>query len=302
MVEYFIRGSDDMNKLYGIIYVILSSVCFSIMPIFAKFCYKNGMNCYNVLFYRFLFCSIILFIYLKIKKVPLKITKEQLKIMLRLAIIGYTFTCFLLFLSYEYISAGMSTIIHFTYPIIVTVASFVIYKDKITYKKVISLTTAIIGIYILIGVKGQHLDKTGILVAFASAIFYAYYIIGTSNKNIKKLDSFVITLYISAISSVCFFVACLFKNTIYFQVNFQTVFNLLCLSVFSTIIALMALVKGVKIIGPSTASILNTLEPILSIILGIVILNEDLTVNIAIGSILVLFAIIYLTICENKSA
>lgn len=124
-----------MSRIQGIFYVILSSICFSAMPIFAKFCYNSGMNSYNVLFFRFLIASILLLLYLKIKGISIKIKKHQLKILFFLSTIGYSATSILLFLSYNYISVGMATIIHFVYPLMVTIVSFFIYREKITLKK-----------------------------------------------------------------------------------------------------------------------------------------------------------------------
>ncbi|WP_027623139.1 DMT family transporter [Clostridium lundense] len=289
-----------MNRLYGIFYVILSSVCFSVMPIFAKFCYKSGMNSYNVLFFRFLIAVIILLFYLKIKGISLKIEKSQFAVLFFLSTIGYSATSLLLFLSYNYISVGMATIIHFIYPLMVTIASFLIYKEKITIKKLCSLFLAIIGVYILIGFENGSLNKYGVIISFLSAIFYAYYIIGASNEKVKTMNNFVMTFYITLISSFCIGIMCLFRGDFYFKTDILGVVSLILIGLISTVISLMTLIEGIKIVGPSVASILNTLEPILSIILGIVILKEPITINIVIGTILVLLSVIIITLDKNS--
>lgn len=290
-----------MERLYGIFYVILSSICFSAMPIFAKFCYKSGMNSYNVLFFRFLIASIILLFYLRIKRISLKIEKDQFKILFLLSTIGYSATSLLLFLSYNYISVGMATIIHFIYPVMVTIASFIIYKEKITIKKLSSLFLAIVGVYILIGFKDGSLNKYGVIISFLSAIFYAYYIIGTSNEKVKSMNNFLMTFYITLISSICIGIMCLFRGDFNFVINFSGIVSLFSIAIISTVISLMALIKGIKMVGPSVASILNTLEPILSIILGIILLNEPININIVIGTILVLLSVIVITLDKNPS-
>lgn len=289
-----------MNRLYGIFYVILSSICFSVMPIFAKFSYKSGMNSYNVLFFRFLIAAIILLFYLKIKGISLKIEKSQFKVLFFLSTIGYSATSLLLFLSYNYISVGMATIIHFIYPLMVTIASFLIYKEKVTIKKLCSLFLALIGVYILIGFESGSLNKYGVIISFLSAIFYAYYIIGASNEKVKAMNNFVMTFYITLISSFCIGIMCLFRGDFYFKTNFSGVISLISIALISTVISLITLIKGIKIVGPSIASILNTLEPILSIILGIIILKEPVTINIVIGTILVLLSVIIITLDKNS--
>jgi len=50
-------------------------------------------------------------------------------------------------------------------------------------------------------------------------------------------------------------------------------------------VALMAFIQGVKIIGPSKASIISTLEPIISLILGLLILKESISSNIFVSKV-----------------
>lgn len=57
-----------MKNLKGILLVIISAISFGLMPVFAKVAYENGSNNYTVLALRFIFSSIILFIYMKLKK------------------------------------------------------------------------------------------------------------------------------------------------------------------------------------------------------------------------------------------
>lgn len=64
---------------------------------------------------------------------------------------------------------------------------------------------------------------------------------------------------------------------------------------FTSIMAVILLQTGIKMIGASTASILSTFEPIVGIILGVLILNETITIRIIVGVILVMFSVIILT-------
>ena len=57
----------------------------------------------------------------------------------------------------------------------------------------------------------------------------------------------------------------------------------------------MAFLEGVRLIGPSKASILSTIEPIVSLILGIIILGEPISSRIIIGSIMIVLSVVILT-------
>ena len=60
-----------MKNYKGIIYAILASVAFGLMPIFAKNAYIHGSNSATVLIYRFSIAAVLLFIYLNFKNINL---------------------------------------------------------------------------------------------------------------------------------------------------------------------------------------------------------------------------------------
>ena len=84
----------------GFVCAILSSVLFGLMPMMTKEIYLLGGNPLSVSVYRFLF------------SVP-----------------------FLLFQSYEYISSGMATTIHFIYPVLVLLGSILFFRERLTWQK-----------------------------------------------------------------------------------------------------------------------------------------------------------------------
>ena len=71
-----------MDNYKGILYAILSSLAYAIMPIFAKVAYDSGSNSTSALIFRFLIAGVVLLIYLKIKKINLKISFKQFFIFL----------------------------------------------------------------------------------------------------------------------------------------------------------------------------------------------------------------------------
>ncbi len=57
---------------------------------------------------------------------------------------------------------------------------------------------------------------------------------------------------------------------------------------------------GIQTIGPQDTSILSTFEPITSIALSVLILNEPFGIKTALGVVLILAAIILVSVFENK--
>ncbi|EQB89754.1 hypothetical protein M918_19090 [Clostridium sp. BL8] len=85
-----------MKKLNGIIYALLSSAAFGIMPIFAKYAANNGSNTLSILSTRFLLSALILFVYFLFKKINYKIDKNQLKALAVVSLCGFVPTASLL--------------------------------------------------------------------------------------------------------------------------------------------------------------------------------------------------------------
>ena len=52
----------------GVILAIISAICYGMNPLGALFLYEEGLNVNSVIFYRFIFASILLAIFMLIKK------------------------------------------------------------------------------------------------------------------------------------------------------------------------------------------------------------------------------------------
>ncbi|MBU3154803.1 DMT family transporter [Clostridium estertheticum] len=284
-----------MEKTKGILYIILSASAFGIMPILAKLSYRGGANTYSTLFLRFLFAAIMLFYYLKTKGISMKLTKKQSILILIIGVFGFTLTTSSLYMSYNYIGIGMASMIFYIYPSIVTILAYMFYKEKIYFRKIISLIISLMGIYILIDKASVSFNIKGIILALIAAVLYSLYVLGASNKEFKNINSYVLTFYISCASATVMFIAAMSTSNFSIHISFYALVAILLIAFISTVVALMAFLEGVRLIGPSKASILSTIEPIVSLILGIIILGEPISSRIIIGSIMIVLSVVILT-------
>lgn len=285
-----------MKKIYGIICVVISSIGFGLMPVLAKLAYELGGNTYNVLFYRFLFAFIMLWIFNLITGKSMKITKEQLKLIFVIGLIGYYTTSLALFMAYNYVPAGVATTIHFIYPAIVTVASYFLYKEKIAPLKALALVLSFIGVFMIIGISSDvSLDIRGIALSVVSAIVWAVYVLGVANPLLKGIDSSVLVFYISIISWLSNGTAQALTGKLNLLIPGKALIMVVLLTLLSTVIPLVTFGIGIQVVGPGSASILSTLEPVTSLIVGYLVLSEDITGQMIIGTILIIAAVILLS-------
>ncbi len=284
---------DKKNYIKGICYIVISAIGFGVMPILAKLAYRGGANAVTTLWLRFTFAALILLYYIKDRKLSLKLNKIQIKYMLVVGLLS-SLTSVLLFSSYNYISTGMATTIIYCYPVIVMVLSVIIYKEKLKPIKIICLLFTLIGMFIMMDINSSIYSNKGLFMVIGAALCYAVYIIAASNKNLVNIDSYVTTFYISVISGVIGLITGVASNELVFHISFYGLISIVVLAFISTIVALKAFIQGVKMIGASNAAIFSTLEPIVSLILGILILGEPVNTRIIIGSILIIGAMILL--------
>ena len=97
-----------MNSVRGLLYAVISSATFGLVPFFALPAIHAGVAVNTVVFYRFFLSCIAMGIVLLLKKESFSISKDEYK-MLCLLSIFYAATSMLLTLSYLYIPLGMYT-------------------------------------------------------------------------------------------------------------------------------------------------------------------------------------------------
>ena len=283
-----------VNKTKGILLTIFSAFSFGFVPLFAKIAFANGFNPYTFSLFRSLFATIGLFILLKIKKIDYTVEKVQYFPLFKLSFIGFSLTILTLSSSYNYMSTGLATTIHFIYPIIVMAGSIFFYYEKIDKRKIFSLILSLTGMYFLIGFDSSgSISIIGVLLALFSGFFYAYYIIIVAHGKIKEMNPFVLVFYVSLFTSYILFAISIFMGKL--EINsytFKGIISTVLVTLVANLIGMVLFKAGVKIISATTAAILSTFEPITSLILGMLVFKEILSWYHIVGSMLIIFSVI----------
>lgn len=123
---------DRVNtRTKGFLATVVSATFFGFIPLMVKVVCSGGGNTLAAAFYRFALSLPALYIYLKVKKIPMRITKTQLRDIVLITVLGYGGTTLILFSSYNYIPLGMATTIHFTYPVFTILGCVIFLHEKI---------------------------------------------------------------------------------------------------------------------------------------------------------------------------
>jgi len=288
-----------MNKTKGIACAVLAAFIYGFTPILGKFSYLEGSNSLSLSFYRSFLTLPVLYAILKANKIPLSVSKAELKKLSVLGILGPTLTALMLYGAYDYISVGMSTTIHYIYPVLVAAVCVIIFKEKLSKEKLLSLIFSVIGI--LLFFEGDFSGNIiGILLSLFSGIAYGSFLIFMDKSGIKSMYAFKISLYTCIFSSVFLFIYGILTKNLIFHMSLVGWFYTFLVAIFVSVIANTLMAIAVKNTGSTVTAIVGMFEPITSVILGILFLNELFTIKNIIGCVFILVAVLILTVTKDK--
>lgn len=286
-----------MNKTnkrpVGIIATIASASLFGCMPLFVKIVAACGVNSLMITFLRFALSLPAIYLFLKWRHIPLSITKEEFKKLLIISIAGYCSTPVLLFASYNYIPSGVATTIHFCYPAFTILGCIVFLKHRPEPGKLFSVLLCMTGILLFYNGGGSSDNAfLGILLAFLSGITYSFYVIYLEASGLQQMPTFKTIFYMQLIASLILCIIALCTKSFTLTLTKDAWAVMLFMAIALTFISVYGFQIGVKYLGPSSATILSTFEPITSLIIGVWLLNETLYPKNLLGCVAIILATI----------
>lgn len=274
----------------GYIYTALSAIIFGLMPLLTKIIIARGATSLTIPFFRVFYVTIVLFFVLKIKKIDLHLEKRDLLSVILTSIFGSGITIIILNESYNYVDTGIATSLHFLYPLFVAILCCFFYGEKIKKKQIISLSFALIGIICFMS-KGNG-SLFGYLLAIASGLTYAFYLVKMDKTGLVKMNALKLSFYLALFTTIEIFTMNLFMQDVVFKMDALSYGLLLVLALSSSFLATVLLQKGVLLLGSTRASFICLLEPVTSMIVGILWLNEAFTFNKGLGGLAIIISLI----------
>lgn len=274
----------------GYIYTALSAIIFGLMPLLTKIIIARGATSLTIAFFRVFYVTIVLFFVLKIKKIDLYLEKRDLLSAILTSIFGSGLTIIILNESYNHVDTGIATSLHFLYPLFVAILCCFFYGEKIKKKQILSLSFALVGIICFMS-KGNG-SLFGYFLAIASGLTYAFYLVKMDKSGLVKMNALKLSFYLALFTTIEIFTMNLFMQDVVFKMDALSYGLLLVLALSSSFLATVLLQKGVLLLGSTRASFICLLEPVTSMIVGILWLNEAFTLNKGLGGLAIIISLI----------
>jgi drug/metabolite transporter (DMT)-like permease len=278
------------------------------MAIFAKLAYERGANTATLLTLRFALAAVVLWAIVALRgEVRRRLDRRTVLAGAGLGFCGYSLQAGGYFAALEHMDASVTALLLYTYPALVYIGAVLLKREGTSWVKVAALVLAAVGLaLVLIGGGAGDLDRTGVLLAFGASLAYATYIL-VADTIVGASDPFALTAMVAtgAFAAVGLFAV----STGQFDPgSFEggAWLSLLGLTLISTVLAITTFFLGLDIVGPSTASIVSTVEPAWTVALAAIIFGESLGPVQLLGGAVVLSAVVVLQLragrLENRAA
>lgn len=276
------------KKTTGVVMLVMSAFLYSLLGPFMRIVNK-GFGLYSQNFLRAFIITVVYFIICRLKEESFKIVSKDWKWFVSAGLATFATTTFF-FVATNNISLGTSIFLFYSFVVVVnTLTGKLLFGETIDKGKFLSLVLAIIGLYLIMGVRFGKKDVLYMLSACLSGVFFAFYT--TSSKKLARRYSS------SFINMVCYIVVFVITGALVFLTRDE-----ICLSDatsawlanivlgFIYVVTLILVVEGFKRVEAQIASLILLLEVVIVVIIGLVFYNEQLTVLTIFGGMFVLLA------------
>ncbi|MGM0420415.1 MAG: DMT family transporter [Bacillota bacterium] len=285
----------------GILITMLSAAGFGAMPILAQYAYRYGANVTTLLFVRFSLASIIFLLYLIVSKKNYQISRSDIIKLIAVGAAGYGLLSSLYFFGVSLIPASLSGFLLYSYPALVTIFAFLNKEEKLYRENVIALGMAGAGLALILGPVFRDVNLLGVGSVLLAAVAYASYIL-VSNRILKRVNWLPGSTIVTISAAFFFLLSGVVRgNLMLAGLHPQVLMAGIGLAIFSTVLAVAGFYLGISMIGPSRASIVSTVEPLVTVILAAIFFAERLTLIQLAGGLFILISIVMLQGGKYKS-
>ncbi|MEW6244504.1 MAG: DMT family transporter [Bacillota bacterium] len=290
-----------MSRFYvGVFFALASAAGFGLMPIFGLYAYVYNLGINTILFLRFAFAALVFFVYTFMRiKDGFLLSRFQFLALFLLGGILYTAQAAFYFLAIRFIPASLTALLIYTYPILVTILSAAVEKEKPSRQIIASICVAFAGLILVLGTSFRSIDIRGVLSAFGAATVYSVYIV-LGNRVVKELHPVVMSAFVSLFASLSFLCMGLVTSTLDFGFHPRAWLPIAGIIVFSTLLAVFGFFRSLELIGSTRASILSMIEPLVTVGFAALLFSERLSLTQLLGGAGVLAGAMMLVLAQRS--
>lgn len=281
------------TKLKGCLYGSVAAMTYGMNPLFAFNLYKGGMNPDSVLLFRYLLALPILALMIKMRGNDFRLTGKETLFLFMVGIL-VAVSSLTLYMSYNYLSAGIASTMLFIYPVNVAVLMVLFFGEKLRLHIIFCIALAMGGIAMLYKTDGTDtLSTVGCIIVLCSSLTYAIYIVAVGRDVCKRIPTLKLTFYTLLFGAGLYAVRVEYCTTLVCPPieRWDMWLNIICMVIFPTVLSFVWTTMAVQYVGATPTAILGALEPVTAVVLGILFLGESLSFRETVGLVMILVAV-----------
>lgn len=285
----------------------MAALCYSTLPIFATFAYRGGATPIPLLGLRFIIATFVLGIFaLRRDRNALKVPRADLLRYAVLGIGGFGASSLCYFYAIKYTSAPVVAALLYAYPAFVAIGAGAFFKESIKRIHWLAIAITIIGCALAVGIVsgGITINLTGVVLGLLAALAYAGFNL-LSQRWLPGRSSRTMMTYVFGFSGLAF--AAISFATMGTAVvdeivhwNSTAWLSLAGMVVLPSIAAILLYLRGVRKLGAAQAAVVCSLEPMLTVGLSWVILNQALGTLQLLGVALIVAGVTVASLVSHK--
>ena len=278
------------RQTVGLLFTVLAAALFGTLGIFGKSAVTMELPLTTLLAGRFVIATALLWGVLFLKRDSTRLRGRVIGLELGLGVVYGSMTL-AYFKSLAWLPAGVAALLLFTYPVQATVASALLLDEPITLPKGLALLAATAGVVLVVVGDALTIAGTGVVLVGIASLCYTVYTMGT-RAMMSGVEPLVHAAYVflGVTLTVLAFGATAGSLTV--PSTPEGWLLIAGVTVVGTIVPFVLFTEGLARIEASRASILGTSEPLTTVLLGVLLLDEALTPSVALGALLVLAGVV----------
>lgn len=277
----------------GYFLVVLSVVCFGAMALFAKIAYADGVDTGSLLALRFLIAAILTAGITLARRASWPHGRELALHVLMGAL--YALMAGSYFEALHFATSATVSLILYVAPVLVAGLAALLRFDRFGITELVALATSVSGLFMVLG-GALTGSVNGFGLAFLAALFYAFYILVGSRVR-AQADPLACACVILAVSAIVFTATAL-AHGVHLPRTPGAWSAIGTLALLCTALAIVALNAGIRRLGPTLSSVIASVEPVVTVGLGIAFLGEHPSLQTCVGGVLIVAAAVGLSIAR----
>jgi drug/metabolite transporter (DMT)-like permease len=271
---------------------LLSAAGFGAMAIFGKLAYDAGVEVGDLLLVRFTMAAMLLLAIAAAPGALRGLSRRSVLMALAMGAVGYATQSGLFFLALERMDASLLALVLYSYPALVCAGAVALGRERLSRRRFAALLVASAGVaLVLAGAASGRVDALGTAMGLGAALAYTVYIL-TGERVVAGVPFLPLSALVCAGAAGTFAVVAVATGGPHLGFATAGWGWLAAIALVSTVLPILAFFAGLKRVGPSAASILSTLEPVVTVTLAAAAFGERLSAVQLLGGALVLTAVL----------